>query len=160
LGAWDIAILVSIIIAVIVVIFYFLHRWAGRRMAEQQDMVTKHKQTATMYIIDKKKDKVTNAHFPKAITSQMPRMSRLMKMPLVKAKVCKEIMTLMCDASVFDALPLKKTVTVDVAGAYIVGMKGLKTKAELEKDRKARRKSTDDTADSSWSQRLLARFKR
>ena len=157
---FDVAILVAIIIAVIVVILYFLNKWSGRRMAEQQDMVQKHKQTATIYVIDKKKDKITNANLPKAIADQVPRMGRLMKMPLVKAKIGPQIMTLICDNNVFPALPVKKNVTVEIAGAYIVSMKGMKTKRQLAEQRKARRKSEGEAeVPQAWHQKFLGRFK-
>ncbi|MCL2839149.1 MAG: hypothetical protein FWE05_00110 [Defluviitaleaceae bacterium] len=161
LGIWDIVILVSIILVLLGVGIYFLNRWAGKRQAQQSDMVAQHKQTMSIYIIDKKKDKITNANFPKAITDQMPRMSKLMKMPLVKAKIGPQIMTLIADASVFDALPVKKTVTVELAGAYIVSMKGQKTKMEMEAMRKNRRKGASEAeAPKKWHENLLDRFRR
>jgi hypothetical protein len=153
LGIWDWAIIAAVVLVVIVAALYFLNRWAGKRMATQNEMVEKHKQTVTIYIIDKKKDKVTNANLPKAMASQIPRMGRMMKMPLVKAKVGKDIMTLMCDNKVFPALPVKKNVTVEMAGIYIVGMKGMKTKSELA----ASRGKPVSTGGLSG---LLARFRR
>jgi len=137
---WDIVILVTIIVVIIGLVIYFLNKWAGKKAAVQQDMVAQHKQTVSIYIIDKKKDKITNANFPKAVIDQMPRMAKIMKTPLVKAKIGTQIMMLVCEASVFDALPVKKTVTVEMAGAYIVGMKGLKTKMQMAEMRKERRK--------------------
>ncbi|MCL2363520.1 MAG: hypothetical protein FWC71_02525 [Defluviitaleaceae bacterium] len=139
LGIWDIAIIVSVVLIIIVAVLYFLNRWAGKRMAQQNDMVEKHKQTMTIYVIDKKKDKIQNANLPKAMAAQIPRMSKLMKVPIVKAKIGKDIMTLMCDNAVYPALPVKKTVTVEMAGIYIVSMKGQKSKAEM--DAKKGRKS-------------------
>jgi hypothetical protein len=152
-GVWDWAILAAIVLIVVVVALYFFNRWAGKRMAQQNEMVEKHKQTATIYIIDKKKDKVSNANLPKAMLSQIPRMGRIMKMPLVKAKIGKDIMTLMCDNKVFPALPVKKNVTVEMAGIYIVGMKGMKTKAELAASR-------GKTVASGGLSGFFARFRR
>ena len=143
---WTVAMIVAIIAIIAMVAFYFLNKWAGKKNAQQQDMVKQHKQTASIYVIDKKKEKITTAHFPKVLIDQMPRMAKMVKTPLVKAKVGPQIMTLLCDESVFAALPLKKTVTVEMAGAYIVGMKGLKTKMEMEEMRTARRKGDNSTA--------------
>ena len=137
---WTVLMIVTIIAAVVVTVFYFLNKWAGKKAADQHDMVQQHKQSVSIYVIDKKKDKITNAGFPKAVADQIPRMAKLVKTPLVKAKVGPQIMTLVCDGAVFDALPLKKTVTVEIAGAYIVGMKGLKTKMEMAEIRKNRKK--------------------
>jgi len=160
LGILDIAIIVSIVVVVIGVGIYFLNKWAGKRTAEQQEMVEQHKQTMSIYVIDKKKDKAANANFPKAVIDQMPRMSKLMKMPLVKAKIGPQIMTLMCDAAVFDALPIKKTVTVEMAGAYIVSMKGMKTKMQMAELRKSRRKDGGEGVPEKWHEKLMSKFKR
>ena len=158
---WGIAIIVSIVLIVIGTVIYFLNKWAGKRTAEQQEMVAQHKQTVSIYIIDKKKDKLANANFPKAVVEQMPRMSKFMKMPLVKAKIGPQIMTLMCDASVFDALPTKKTVTVEMAGAYIVSMKGMKTKMQMQEMRKSRRKDGDSADEpQKFHEKLLSKFKK
>ena len=62
-------------------------------------------------------------------------------------------MTLICDAAVFDALPVKKTVTVELAGAYIVSMKGQKTKREMAEMRKSRK-------GGGQSEGFLSRFRR
>jgi hypothetical protein len=139
---WDTAIIVAVVLILVAAGLYFLNRWASKRMATQNEMVEKHKQTATIYIIDKKKEKIQNANLPKAMAAQIPRMSKLMKVPLVKAKIGKEIMTLMCDNNVFPALPVKKTVTVEMAGIYIVSMKGQKSKAEMAAQRKGRGNAT------------------
>jgi len=131
LGGWDIAIIVFVVLVLVVVGVYFLNRWASRRVVEQNSMIERHKQTVSIYVIDKKKEKMQNANFPKAVHEQLPRWNRFMKVPLVKAKVGSQIMTLMSDKQVFDALPVKKTVKVDLAGIYIVNMKGMKSKKEL-----------------------------
>ena len=159
-GIFDAVILIAIILGIVVAALYFLNKWAGRRMANQQEMVEKHKQTVTIYVIDKKKDKITNANLPKAMADQVPRMGRIMKMPLVKAKIGPQIMTLVCDNAVFPALPVKKNVTVEIAGAYIVSMKGMKTKKQLAEQRKARRQSGPEVEALPWHQKILSRFKK
>ena len=136
---WAVLLIVSIVAVVGVTIFYFLQKWAGKKAAQQQDMVEQHKQTVSIYVIDKKKDRITNANLPKAMMDQVPRMAKIVKTPLVKAKIGTQIMTLIADAAVFDALPVKKTVTVELAGAYIVSMKGQRTKKEMAEMRKARK---------------------
>ncbi|MCL2664312.1 MAG: hypothetical protein FWE82_01740 [Defluviitaleaceae bacterium] len=144
---WDVMLILAIVGAGLGVGVYFLNKWAGKKMATQQDMIEKNKTPATIYVIDKKKEKASNANFPKAVTDQMPKYSKLMKLPLVKAKIGPQIMTLMCDKAVYDALPVKKTVKVEMAGMYIVGMKGLKTKREMAKFKADRKRGIkeDDT---------------
>jgi len=156
-GFLDILVLVGIIIIVAIVTIYFLNKWAGKKYADQQQMVERHKQTTNIYIIDKKKDKVTNANFPKAMADQFPKMSKLVKMPIVKAKIGPQIMTLLADRDIYDALPVKKNVTVELAGAYIVGIKGMKTQAELAQQRKERRK---DGSEGETKGGFFARFRK
>ena len=160
MGIWDILFLVAIIVLVLGLAFYFLNKWASKKTSEQHDMVEQNKQTVSIYVIDKKKDKITNANLPKAMIDQVPRMGKLMKMPLVKVKVGPQIMTMVCDKAVYDALPLRKTVSVEVAGAYIVGMKGMKTKREMAEVRKSRRKGTGVNEPQGLKDRLLSRFKK
>lgn len=163
MGILEIVFLVSIIVLVVGVGIYFLNKWVSKRSSQQQEMVQQHKQTMSIYVIDKKKDRITNANFPKAMADQIPRMGKLMKMPLVKAKIGPQIMTLVCDGDVFKALPLKKTVTVEMAGAYIVGMKGMKTKMEMAAMRKSRRRTeggTEAETPQGWKDKILSKFKR
>ena len=156
-----ILLIVSLIAIIVVAVFYFLNKWSGKKAAEQQEMIAQHKQTVSIFVIDKKKDKITNANFPKAVQDQMPRMAKMMKTPLVKAKIGPQIMTLVCDADVFDALPVKKTVTVELAGAYIVGMKGMKTKREMAELRSARRKGSGEaTANEPWHKKMFSKYKK
>jgi len=155
---WTVLMIVVIIAIIVVAVFYFLNKWAGKKAAAQHDMVEQHKQTVSIYVIDKKKDKITNAGFPKAVADQIPRMAKLMKTPLVKAKIGPQITTLVCDAAVYDALPVKKTVSVEIAGAYIVGMKGMKTKMEMAEIRKARRKG--NSGGTTESKGFLSRFRK
>ena len=157
---WGIMMVVALVLLVVGVGIYFLNKWASKRAAQQQDMVQQHKQTMSIYVIDKKKEKLTNANFPKAMAEQIPRMGRIMKMPLVKAKIGPQIMTLVCDNDVYKALPVKKTVTVEMAGAYIVSMKGMKTKMEMAALRSARRKGRGEASEvqPKWHEKLRARI--
>ena len=157
---WGIMMIVAIVLLVVGVGIYFLNKWASKRASQQQDMVEQHKQSMTIYVIDKKKDRITNANFPKAMAEQVPRMGKIMKMPLVKAKIGPQIMTLICDNEVFKALPVKKTVTVEMAGAYIVSMKGMKTKMEMNAMRKSRRKNRNEAAEPQpkWHEKIRARI--
>ena len=151
---WDIMIIAFIIVVVVVVGLYLLNRWASKRMVEQKTLIDRTKQTTSIYVIDKKKEKMQNANFPKAVQEQMPKWNRLMKMYLVKAKIGPQIMTLICEKDVFNALPLKKTVKVDIAGMYIVNMKGMKSKEEMAAMRKD--KNSGGGA-GPWYRRILGR---
>jgi len=150
MSAMDILIIIAIALAAVLAGLYFLNKWASKRMGDQQEMIDRNKQTVSIYVIDKKKEKAADVNLPKAVTQNMPKFSRLMKMPFVKAKIGPQIMTLMCDKKVFNALPLKKNVKVELAGMYIVGMKGMKTKKEMEELARARK-----GAPLKWNEKIL-----
>ena len=154
LGGWDILFIVLGVVSVIVIVLIVLSRWATRKMADQQEIIDRTKTTVSIYVIDKKKEKMQNAHFPKAVYEQLPRWNRFMKVPLVKAKIGPQIMTLMCDKKVFDVLPVKKNVKVELAGIYISHMIGLKTKHEMANLRRSRK---GEEAPLPWYRKLISR---
>ena len=55
----------------------------------------------------------------------MPKSAKIRKTNLVRAKVGPQIVTRMCDKPVYQVLPVKKNVKVDLAGMYIVGITGM-----------------------------------
>ena len=136
IGWLDVLIIVFLIVVAIAVGLYFLNRWANKRYTQQQDMVQKNKQSAEIYVIDMKRDKAENVNLPKVVMENLPKTAKAMKMNFVKAKVGPQIVTLMCEKNVYDALPIKKNVKVDLAGIYIASMHGMKSKEEM----KARKK--------------------
>ena len=145
-GWVDIILIIVLVLGGIVAGLYFLNRWASRRVTQQQDMVEKTKQTASIYVIDMKRDKAANVHLPKMVMDNLPRTAKLMKMYFVKAKVGPQIVTLMCEKTVFNALDVKKTFQVELAGIYIASVKGMKTKYELAQARKAKKAKAKETA--------------
>jgi len=119
----DIIILVVVIIGAAFAGLYFLNRWSSKQMANQQRMIASTSQSVSIYVIDKKKDRLKNVNLPKAVVEQMPKRASLMKMPLVKAKVGPQIVTLIADKKVYEALPLNKNTMVNISGIYITSMK-------------------------------------
>ena len=83
------------------------------------------KQTVTMLIIDKKKLKLKDSGLPQIVMEQTPKYLRGTKMPIVKAKVGPQIMSLICDAQIFDSVPVKKEVKAVISGIYIMDVKAL-----------------------------------
>ncbi len=117
-------IILAVLIAVVVVL-YFLGKKAQKRQAEQQAQIDTMKQSVSMLIIDKKRMKMKEAGLPQAVIDQAPRMMRGTKLPIVKAKVGPQIMSLVCDEKIFDSVPVKKEVKAMVSGIYITDVKGL-----------------------------------
>ena len=105
---------------------YFLGKKAEKKKSEQDAQIAASAQTVSMLIIDKKKMRLKDAGLPAAVLEQTPKMLRRSKMPIVKAKVGPKVMTLICDAQIYDSIPTKKEVKAIVSGLYITGVKGLR----------------------------------
>lgn len=138
-----------IVIAVVLVIgavaLYFLGKKAQKRQEEQQEQINANKQTISMLIIDKKKMKIKDSGLPQMVIDQTPKLMRGTKLPVVKAKVGPQIMTLICDANIFDKVPVKKEVKATVSGIYIVDVKGFRVNKTAEPVKKGFFKRTMDT---------------
>ena len=139
LGVLDIVLIVFVVVVVILAALYFLNRWASKRMSTQQGMIEKTKQAASIYVIDMRRDKAANVSLPKAVMDNLPRAARLMKMYFVQAKIGPQIMTLICEKPVYNALAVKKTFQVELAGIYIVSVKGMKSAYEVKQAKKAKK---------------------
>lgn len=123
-----VAIVLLIILAVLVIaliVLYFLGKKAQKRQEEQQEQINAMKQTVSMLIIDKKRMKLKDSGLPQMVIDQTPKFLRGSKLPVVKAKVGPQIMTLISDEKIFDSIPLKKEVKAVVSGIYITDVKGL-----------------------------------
>lgn len=116
-------IILAVIVAIIVGVIIFLRRKYKKKVEEQQTLVDQHKVTTTILVLEKRRDKITNANLPKAVIDQVPKIYKIRKVPIVKAKIGPQIMDLMCDEAVFDKLPDKKSVRVELAGIFIAGIK-------------------------------------
>ena len=139
-GNWiDIVLIVFAVIVALGIGLFFLNRWANKRYSQQQDMVQKNKQAAEIYVIDMKRGKAEEANLPKAVTENLPRTAKFMKMNFVKAKVGPQIVTLMCDKSIYSALRVKEKFKVELAGIYIVSVKGAKTKYQIQEAERAKK---------------------
>ena len=113
------------ILIIAVVVLYFLGKKAQKRQSEQQAQLDAMKQTVSMLIIDKKRMKMKESGLPQAVIEQAPKLMRGTKLPIVKAKVGPQVMSLVCDEKIFDSVPVKKEVKAVVSGIYITDVKGL-----------------------------------
>ena len=75
---------------------------------------------------DKKKLKIKESGLPQVVIDQTPKYMRLTKYPIVKAKVGPRIMTLVADKPVWDILPVKQEVKVELSGIYITAIKSVR----------------------------------
>lgn len=83
------------------------------------------KQTVSMLIIDKKRMKIKESGLPQMVIDQTPKLLRGSKLPIVKAKVGPQIMSLVAEEKIFDSIPVKKEVKAVVSGIYITDVRGL-----------------------------------
>lgn len=60
-------------------------------------------------------------------------------MPIVKAKVGPQIMSLICEEKIFDSVPVKKEVKAVVSGIYVLDVKGLHGKPVIQPPKKKSR---------------------
>ncbi len=145
----DIIIIVAAVIVAVVAGLYFLNKWAYQKMDTQQQMINNVKTLTNMYVIDKKKAKITEVNMPKVVTENMPKMYKFIKMRFVQAKIGPQIVTLICDKRIFDIIPVKKNIKAELAGIYIVSIPGMKSLDEIKKEKKEKNKTAKKEKKSS-----------
>ena len=118
--------IILFVLVAVVVALYFLGKKLEKKRAEQDEQMAAVAQTIPMLVIDKKKMKLKDAGLPAAILDAMPKMMRRSKMPVVKAKVGPKVTTFLCDAEIFDQIPVKQQIKATVSGLYITGIKGMR----------------------------------
>ena len=134
---WIIVLIVLAVIAVILGLLYYFGKKAQTKQAAQQEQMEAMKQTVSMLIIDKKKLRMKDSGLPQMVIDQTPKMMRRAKLPIVKAKVGPRIMTLICDAAIFDQIPVKKEVKAVVSGIYIMEVRGVRGPLETPPKKKS-----------------------
>lgn len=126
MNALTIVLLVILVLLIAAVVgLYFLGKKAQKKQEEQQRQIEAYKQTVSMLIIDKKKMRLKDAGLPQAVIDNAPKLMRRSKLPIVKAKVGPQIVSLVCDDKIFDMVPVKKEVRATVSGIYLTNVRGL-----------------------------------
>ena len=137
MSTWQIVLLVILAVLIItLVVLYFLGKKAQKKQEEQQQQINAMKQTVSMLIIDKKRMKIKESGLPQAVIDQTPKLMRGSKLPIVKAKVGPQILSLVSDEKIFDSIPVKKEVKAVVCGIYITEVKGLHGKQPVVEKKK------------------------
>lgn len=125
---WILYIILGLVIAAIVAGYFFLKKRMEEKISLQKDLVDQHKITTSILILEKRMDKVNNANIPKSVVAQIPKIYKFRKVPIVKAKIGPQVMDLLCDEEIFNKLPERKSVNVELAGIFIAGIKQTKGK--------------------------------
>ena len=138
--------IIGLVFAVLALVFYFVGRRAQKKQEESRAQIDAIKQSVTMLIIDKGKIKFKDAGFPAIVVEKTPKRYHRMKTPVVKAKVGPKIMTFMCDADIYDVIPVKKEVKATISGIYITEVKGVRGKLDTPPEKKSWWRRLNDTA--------------
>lgn len=120
-----ILLIILVVLAAVLVALYFFGKKRMDKQQEQEAQIMAARQPVSMLIIDKKRMKLKDSGLPEAVIAQTPWYMKRSKLPMVKAKVGPQIMTLICDERIFDDVPVKKEVKAEVSGLYIVAVRGL-----------------------------------
>lgn len=138
---WMIFGIVVGVLLLILIFLYIMGRKLQKRQDAQQQQIEANKQTVSMLIIDKKKMKLRESGLPAQVIAQTPKMMRRAKMPIVKAKVGPQILSLVCDNKIFDMVPVKKEVKATVSGIYITEVRGIRGSLPTDPNVKKKKKS-------------------
>ncbi|SEP62663.1 hypothetical protein SAMN02910369_00313 [Lachnospiraceae bacterium NE2001] len=125
-----IAIGVAVVLMGAMIALYFVGNNLQKKQMEQREQIDAASQPATLFIIDKKIMPMKDAKLPKAVMDQAPKRYQKAKVPVVKAKVGPQIMTLICDEAIFDDVPQHGEVKVMLSGIYITSVKTLHKKTK------------------------------
>lgn len=133
-------------VAIIAAVFGFskIKKRMSSKMEQQKAAIDQNKMNANIFVIEKKKDRLTNANVPKQVIEQLPKIFKFKKMPLVIAKVGPQVVTLVCEDDIYKKIPVRKNVNVDLAGIFIaevkqVGQKG-KGSSKSSKNKKKKKR--------------------
>ena len=88
--------------------------------------------------------KLKDSGLPQLVIDQTPKRFRGQKVPIVKAKIGNQIMSLMCDEKIFEQIPVKKSVKARVSGIYILEVHGLRSTLETPTKKRSFRAKMQD----------------
>ncbi|MBR3041069.1 MAG: hypothetical protein IKH94_00125 [Eubacterium sp.] len=120
-----IIIVVTVVLIGLLVALYFWGNKLQEKQLEQREQINAASQPATLFIIDKKIMPMKDANLPKNVMEQAPKRYRKAKLPIVKAKIGPQIMTLICDESIYDDVPQHGEVKAMLSGIYITSVRTL-----------------------------------
>ena len=121
------------VLIVAVVALYFFGKRAQKKQAAQKEQMDAMAQNVSMLIIDKKRMRTKESGLPQMVIDQTPKWLRRSKLPIVKAKVGPKVMSLVCEESIFELVPVKKEVKAVVSGIYITSVRGIRGPLEAPK---------------------------
>ncbi len=130
-------IVVAVVVVGVLIALYFVGKKLQKRQEDSEAQMQAAAQSVSILVIDKKKMKLKEANLPKIVLDQTPKYLRGSKVPIVKAKIGPKVMNLVCDAKIYDLIPVKKEVKAVLSGIYIMDVKGLRGNLEQKKEKKS-----------------------
>ena len=130
------------IIAVVVIVLFIVLYFVSKKLQKKNDAAMAEMKAAarpaSMLVIDKKRMPLKDAGFPQIVIDQTPKYARRAKVPVVKAKIGPQILSLMCDEKIFDLIPVKKECKAMISGIYIMEVRGLRGALQKDETKKKR----------------------
>ncbi len=143
MNIWIILLIILLVIVGVMVVLYFVGNKLQKTQLAQREQMQAAAQPANLFIIDKKIMPMKDAKLPKAVMDQAPKRYQKAKIPVVKAKVGPQVMTLICDDSIYDDVPKHGEVKAMVSGIYIVSVRAMhkQTRKQTEEAASTRKKT-------------------
>ena len=129
---WITLAIVAVVVLVLFIVLYFVSKKLQKKNDAAMAEMKAAARPATMLVIDKKRLPLKDAGFPQIVVDQTPKYARRAKVPVVKAKIGPQILSLMCDEKIFDLIPVKKECKAMISGIYIMQVHGVR--GALQKD--------------------------
>ncbi len=126
ISAWVVLGIIFGVLAIALVALYIVGRRLQKKQDSAQAQIENSKQTVSLLVIDKKKLRPAESGLPEAALAQIPWYAKRAKMPIIKAKIGPQILSLMADQKVFDIIPVKKECKVALSGIYIAELKSVR----------------------------------
>ena len=119
---------VLVVLIIVMVVLYFLGNKMQKKQMDQREQINAAAQATSMFIIDKKIMPLKDAKLPKSVADQLPKRYQRAKVPVVKAKVGPQVVTLICDEAIYEDVPKHGEVKAMVSGIYLTGVRTLHSK--------------------------------
>lgn len=130
---------VTAVLIIAVVALYFIGKKSEKKQDEQQKQMEENAQVINLFIIDKKKMRLKDAGLPQVVVEQSPKLAKMAKLPIVKAKAGPRVMNLIADNKIWDQIVPKQDVKATVSGIYITKVQRLRGPAAQPKKKKFRK---------------------
>ena len=129
-------IIIAFVLIAAIVALYLIGKKTQKKQADTQKQIEETSQLVTILVIDKKKIRLKDANLPQIVLDNAPRLAKVAKMPIVKAKIGPKVVDLLCDDKVFNDIPIKEECKVMLSGMFITSLKNVRGKITTEKPKK------------------------